>query len=91
MGAIISDCSCMAEDIGKIFDAYWYLAEPKSQIPSVWPPSFETKFNNNTPMEVSFNGTKFQSYMSVSILAKQLIDLNLKCTEYMKKSVQQHI
>lgn len=66
MGAVISECSCMAEDIGKIFGAYWYLAEPTSKIPSVWPPSFDTKFNNNTPMEVSFNGTRFQSYMSSS-------------------------
>ena len=73
MGAIISECGCMAEDIGKIFDAYWYLAEPTSQIPSVWPPSFDTKFNNNTPMEVNFNGTRFQSFMSVSILVKYLI------------------
>lgn len=66
MGAIISQCSCMAEDIGKIFDAYWYLAEPTSQIPSVWPASFDTKYNNNTPMEVTFNGTSFQSFMSSS-------------------------
>lgn len=66
MGAVISQCGCMAEDIGKIFDAYWYLAEPTSQIPAVWPDSFNTQYNNNTPMEVTFNGTGFQSYMSSS-------------------------
>ena len=67
MGTVISECSCMAEDIGKIFDAYWYLAEPTSQIPATWPSSYDTQYNNNTPMEVTFNGTGFQSYMSVSI------------------------
>lgn len=66
MGTVISECSCMAEDIGKIFDAYWYLAEPASQIPATWPSSYDTQYNNNTPMEVTFNGTGFQSYMSSS-------------------------
>ena len=68
MGAVISQCGCMAEDIGKIFDAYWYLAQPTVEVPSVWPDSYNTQYNNRTPMEVKFNGTSFQSYMSVSTL-----------------------
>lgn len=66
LGAVIRQCSCMAEDIGKIFDAYWYLAVPASKIPPVWPPSYNTQYNNNTPMAVTFNGTNFQSFMSSS-------------------------
>ena len=79
MGAVISQCGCMAEDIGKIFDAYWYLALPSAEVPSVWPDSYNTLYNNATPMEVKFNGTSFQSYLSVSMLT--LITLIFFCPE----------
>ena len=87
MGAVISQCGCMAEDIGKIFDAYWYLALPTAEVPSVWPDSYNTLYNNATPMEVKFNGTSFQSYMSVSMLT--IIRPMFKSAAYSKTCLKQ--
>lgn len=66
MGAIVQQCDCLAEDIGKIFDAYWYLAAPDSQIPAQWPAQYNTMYNMSSPMMVSFNGTKYNTFLSSS-------------------------
>ncbi|XP_053373160.1 5'-3' exonuclease PLD3-like [Mercenaria mercenaria] len=66
MGSIIQNCDCLAGDIGKIFDAYWYLATPESSIPSPWPPQYNTMYNISSPMVVNFNGTKYNTFLSSS-------------------------
>lgn len=66
MGTIIQDCDCLAADIGKIFDAYWYLATPDSSIPSPWPQEYNTMYNISNPMIVNFNGTSYNTFLSVS-------------------------
>ncbi|KAJ8280848.1 hypothetical protein GJAV_G00059810 [Gymnothorax javanicus] len=66
LGAVVYNCSCLAEDLGKIFKAYWYLGEPGKTIPSHWPSTYSTTFNKDTPMELSFNGTPSSTYLSSS-------------------------
>ena len=39
------DCPCLADDMSKIFNAYWMLAQPNAKIPAKWPTSFDTKIN----------------------------------------------
>ncbi|XP_046567384.1 5'-3' exonuclease PLD3-like isoform X1 [Haliotis rubra] len=69
MGVLVENCSCLATDIGKIFDAYWYLAQDDVTIPGTWPKSYNTVINDGTPEVVSYNGgndTKALVYMSSS-------------------------
>lgn len=66
LGTIIQDCDCLATDIGKIFDAYWFLATPDSQIPSSWPAKYQTIYNITNPMSVNFNGTYYNTFLSSS-------------------------
>ncbi|WAR18312.1 PLD3-like protein [Mya arenaria] len=66
MGATVHQCDCLARDLGKIFDAYWYLATPDSSIPSSWPDSYNTLYNAKNPMVVNFNGTEYNTYLSSS-------------------------
>lgn len=66
MGATIQQCSCLAADMGKIFDAYWYLAVPDAAVPSKWPNSFNTAYNADNPMVVDFNGSNYQTFLSSS-------------------------
>ncbi|KAK9721967.1 PLD-like domain [Popillia japonica] len=66
MGIVGYNCSCLAEDIGKIFDVYWQLGEKGAKIPDHWPYELHTKYNNNTPMNVVTNTTSYQVYISSS-------------------------
>lgn len=66
LGAVVTNCSCLAGDVGKIFDAYWYLAEPESQIPAKWPEQYNTLYNSDNPMSVQFNGSNDDAFFSSS-------------------------
>ncbi|XP_012693856.2 5'-3' exonuclease PLD3 [Clupea harengus] len=65
LGAVVYDCGCLAEDLGKIFEAYWYLGETES-IPSPWPSDYNTAYNKDTPMELQLSGTDSLVYFSSS-------------------------
>ncbi|XP_048456005.1 5'-3' exonuclease PLD3-like isoform X1 [Rhincodon typus] len=66
LGAVIYNCSCLANDFSKIFEAYWSLGLPNATIPSPWPPFYSTNFNKDTPLEVKLNGTAAKIYFSSS-------------------------
>uniref|UniRef100_W5LQ55 5'-3' exonuclease PLD3 n=1 Tax=Astyanax mexicanus TaxID=7994 RepID=W5LQ55_ASTMX len=65
LGAVVYDCSCLANDLDKIFEAYWFLGQSKT-IPSPWPSQYTTAYNKDTPMELSLNGTTSEVYLSSS-------------------------
>lgn len=63
---VMYNCSCLARDLTKIFEAYWFLGQAGSSIPSTWPRSFDTRYNQETPMEICLNGTPALAYLAVS-------------------------
>ncbi|XP_026870283.1 5'-3' exonuclease PLD3 isoform X1 [Electrophorus electricus] len=65
LGAVVYNCSCLASDIGKIFEAYWFLAQSKT-VPSPWPSQYTTLYNKDTPMQLLLNGTDSRVYLSSS-------------------------
>uniref|UniRef100_A0A8D3D978 5'-3' exonuclease PLD3 n=1 Tax=Scophthalmus maximus TaxID=52904 RepID=A0A8D3D978_SCOMX len=65
LGAVVYNCSCLAADLGKIFEAYWFLGESQS-IPSPWPTNFSTLYNKDTPLQVPLNNTPASVYLSSS-------------------------
>ncbi|XP_071374334.1 5'-3' exonuclease PLD3 [Centroberyx affinis] len=65
LGAVVYNCSCLAADLGKIFEAYWFLGQSQS-IPSPWPSSFSTAYNKDTPLQLPLNGTPSSVYLSSS-------------------------
>ncbi|KAI2653867.1 5'-3' exonuclease PLD3 [Labeo rohita] len=65
LGAVVYDCSCLAKDLGKIFEAYWYLSQTKT-VPAQWPEKYSTLYNKDTPMQLSLNGTDSSVYLSSS-------------------------
>ncbi|XP_039578635.1 5'-3' exonuclease PLD3-like [Passer montanus] len=66
LGAAIYNCSCLAQDLGKIFEAYWALGVPGASIPAPWPESFSTSINLQTPLEVTLNDTAAAVFFSSS-------------------------
>lgn len=65
LGAVVYNCSCLATDLGKIFEAYWFLGESQT-IPSPWPNSFSTLYNKDTPLQLQLNDTMSSVYLSSS-------------------------
>ncbi|KAG9472957.1 5'-3' exonuclease PLD3 [Eleutherodactylus coqui] len=77
LGTTVYNCTCVAQDLGKIFEAYWVLGEANATIPSPWPDTFTTLYNKESPLEVSLNNTKSHLYLSSSppkLLAKGRTD-----------------
>lgn len=66
LGVVMYNCSCLARDLTKIFEAYWFLGQAGSSIPSTWPRPFDTRYNQETPMEICLNGTPALAYLAVS-------------------------
>lgn len=65
LGAAVYNCSCLARDLGKVFEAYWVLGLPNASIPTPWPATFSTSFNMETPLELNLNDTPAAVYFSV--------------------------
>lgn len=65
LGAVVYNCSCLASDLGKIFEAYWFLGDSQS-IPAPWPASFSTAYNKDTPLQLPLNDTPSSVYLSSS-------------------------
>ncbi|CAN8177079.1 unnamed protein product [Coccothraustes coccothraustes] len=66
LGVAIYNCSCLAKDLGKIFEAYWSLGVPDASIPAPWPDNFSTSINLQTPLEMTLNDTAAAVYFSSS-------------------------
>lgn len=66
LGSAVYNCSCLAQDLEKIFDVYWTLGTPNATIPSPWPDKFSTNYNKDTPMEMTVNNTQTLVYLSSS-------------------------
>ncbi|XP_018088791.1 5'-3' exonuclease PLD3 isoform X2 [Xenopus laevis] len=66
LGATIYNCSCLAQDLKKIFEAYWILGLPNATLPSPWPVNYSTPYNKDTPMQVNLNSTASEVYLSSS-------------------------
>uniref|UniRef100_G3UL33 5'-3' exonuclease PLD3 n=1 Tax=Loxodonta africana TaxID=9785 RepID=G3UL33_LOXAF len=64
LGVVMYNCSCLARDLTKIFEAYWFLGQAGSSIPSPWPQAYDTRYNQETPMEICLNGTPALAYLA---------------------------
>ena len=43
-----------------------FLGQAGSSIPSTWPRPYDTRYNQETPMEICLNGTPALAYLAVS-------------------------
>ena len=60
------NCSCLAGDLGKIFDVYWLLAQKDSKIPDPWPKKYKTSINAGVQTGIKhMNLNKFLSIYSI--------------------------
>ncbi|XP_069549096.1 inactive phospholipase D5-like isoform X1 [Brachyistius frenatus] len=65
LGVLVYNCSCLALDLHKVFSLYWGL-QYRDFIPSFWSKRLFALFNRDTPLDLTFNSTKAQAYISSS-------------------------
>lgn len=57
LGFMTYNCSCLADDMSKIFEVYWDLALPNSKVPDPWPDKYKTSINADSPAQIKINGS----------------------------------
>lgn len=71
LGALVTNCSCLVDDVKKIFNVYWDMGAENAVLPPSWPEDYSTKINNNNPVPVNFNGQfDMNTYISVRFFRK---------------------
>ncbi|XP_008303231.1 inactive phospholipase D5-like [Stegastes partitus] len=65
LGVLVYNCSCLALDLHRVFSLYWGL-QYKDFIPSFWSKRLFALFNRDEPLELTFNSTKAEAYVSSS-------------------------
>ena len=51
LGVLVTNCSCLARDISKIWSVYWDLGG-QTEVPPSWPSSYSTNINSEAPLEI---------------------------------------
>uniref|UniRef100_A0A336MHH7 CSON000579 protein n=1 Tax=Culicoides sonorensis TaxID=179676 RepID=A0A336MHH7_CULSO len=54
LGLLATNCTCLAQDIAKIFDVYWKLGASNARIPRKWPDELKTEINATNQAEINF-------------------------------------
>ncbi|KAL0603088.1 5'-3' exonuclease PLD4 [Plecturocebus cupreus] len=73
LGAVIYNCSHLAQDLEKTFQTYWVLGAPEAVLPKTWPQNFSSHINRSQPFRGLFDGVPTTAYFSVRQIEKKLI------------------
>lgn len=65
IGVGVFNCSCLAQDLRKLFEVYWYMGNVTT-VPPKWPEKWATAYNMETPMQLTFNGTNATAFIGSS-------------------------
>ncbi|XP_069501314.1 5'-3' exonuclease PLD3-like isoform X2 [Ambystoma mexicanum] len=66
LGVVLYNCSCLAQDLHKIFEMYRYLGDEGASVPSTWPNEFSAASSHSHPQHVLLNGSDARVYISSS-------------------------
>lgn len=68
LGAIIYNCSRLAQDLKKTFQTYWVLGVPRAVLPKPWPRNFSSHINCFQPFQDYFDRVPTTAYFSVRVV-----------------------
>ncbi|XP_063703810.1 5'-3' exonuclease PLD3-like isoform X2 [Culicoides brevitarsis] len=54
LGILATNCTCLADDIAKIFEVYWKLGQSGAKIPKKWPAELQTEINATNQAQINF-------------------------------------
>ncbi|CAL8269513.1 unnamed protein product [Gadus morhua 'NCC'] len=65
LGVVLTDCSCLALDLHRVFSFYWQL-QHRDYIPSIWSRKVLALWGRQEPLELSLNASAAAAYLSSS-------------------------
>lgn len=74
LGVLVRNCSCLAEDLSKVFSVYWDMGKNNSSVPPRWPKKYKTHMNISNPLPIIFNNA-FESNVYISVSDFKKIDI----------------
>ncbi|XP_070622339.1 5'-3' exonuclease PLD3-like isoform X2 [Erythrolamprus reginae] len=69
LGIALYNCSCLAQDLHRIFAMYRILGKEGASLPTTWPRDLAAKSSLEEPRKIQLNGVDAQVYISSSPLA----------------------
>ncbi|KAM8848371.1 5'-3' exonuclease PLD3 isoform 1-T1 [Synchiropus picturatus] len=66
VGLALEDCSCLAQDAGRIFSLYYSLGVANASLPPYWPARFSALSSSQNPLPLKLNGVSAQVYLSTA-------------------------
>lgn len=66
LGALIYNCTSLAEDLHKIFESFWAMGDFNSSLPLPWPSKYDTAINKDHPLVVKDGNVSSRIYISGS-------------------------
>lgn len=65
VGVSVGNCSCLAQDVSRVFGVYWYLGSPEgSSLPPYWPSRYSALSSSERPLHLNLNGVPARVYLS---------------------------
>ncbi|XP_059497564.1 5'-3' exonuclease PLD3 [Stegostoma tigrinum] len=64
LGVVLSNCSCLARDVARIFGTYWHLGTEGAAIPQQWPGKYTALSSKERPLRLKLNGIEADVYVT---------------------------
>ncbi|CAG9562619.1 unnamed protein product [Danaus chrysippus] len=66
LGIVAYNCSCLANDLAKIFDVYWTLGTSDAVVPDSWPADLSTDIDMEHPINISDGTHSYGAFITSS-------------------------
>ncbi|XP_052755253.1 5'-3' exonuclease PLD3-like isoform X3 [Galleria mellonella] len=66
LGIVAYNCTCLAKDLGKVFDVYWSLGAPDAVVPDSWPAELSTDINMEHPINITDGSHNYDVFITSS-------------------------
>ncbi|KAJ8338441.1 hypothetical protein SKAU_G00374070 [Synaphobranchus kaupii] len=65
VGVSVGNCSCLAQDMSRVFGVYWYMGSSEGKsLPSYWPARYSALSSSERPLNLNLNGVPARVYLS---------------------------
>ncbi|KAJ8254943.1 hypothetical protein GJAV_G00199150 [Gymnothorax javanicus] len=65
VGVSVGNCSCLAQDVSRVFEVYWYIGSSEGgSLPPYWPARYSALSSSERPLNLKLNGVPARVYLS---------------------------
>ncbi|XP_036404160.1 uncharacterized protein pld7 isoform X2 [Megalops cyprinoides] len=65
LGVSVGNCSCLAQDLSRVFGVYWYVgSQERGSLPLYWPARYSALSSSDRPLHVKLNNVPARVYLS---------------------------